>query len=207
MHALRIPMRIQRMVGMMSLRLARGPQAKLGLPEPDHRLFETHPIVNTLLPYFVQHGAITPKPDIERLAGRRVHFVDGTSETIDLLVWATGFDITFPFLDIAHLNPSDGLPRLYKHVFHPEYDNLFVAGMITPDSGQFGIVHWQCRAAALYLRSAWSGAPNAWLKKRKRSPVEDLGGGVRYQKTYRHYLEVEHASYTRALRKLVRRLG
>jgi len=207
MHALRIPMRIQRILGMISLRLARGPQARLGLPEPDHRLFETHPIVNTLLPYFVQHGAITPKPDIARLAGRRVHFVDGTSETIDLLVWATGYDITFPFLDIEYLNPSEGLPRLYKHVFHPEYDNLFVMGMITPDSGQFGIVDWQCRAAALYLRSAYEGAPNAWLKKRKRTPVEDLGGGVRYQKTYRHHLEVEHASYTRALKKLVRRLA
>ena len=79
MHAFRIPMRIQRMVGMISLRLARGPQRKLGLPEPDHRLFETHPIVNTLLPYFVQHGAIIPKPDIDRLAGRRVHFVDGAA--------------------------------------------------------------------------------------------------------------------------------
>jgi cation diffusion facilitator CzcD-associated flavoprotein CzcO len=208
MHAFRIPMRVQRMVGMISLRLARGPQRKLGLPEPDHRLFETHPIVNTLLPYFVQHGAITPKPDIERFDGRRVHFVDGSTETIDLLIWATGYDIAFPFLDVAYLNPSEGLPRLYKHVFHPEYDNLFVAGLIQPDSGQFGIVHWQCRAMALYLRSVWSSAsPNAWLKKKKRTPSEDLGRGIRYQKTYRHHLEVEHASYTRALKKLVRRLG
>jgi cation diffusion facilitator CzcD-associated flavoprotein CzcO len=207
MHALRIPMWIQRIIGMISLRLARGPQAKLGLPKPDHPLFETHPIVNTLLPYFVQHGAVIPKPDIERLDGHRVHFVDGTSEDIDLLIWATGYNITFPFLDLAHLNPSDGLPRLYKHIFHPEYDNLFVVGMITPDSGQFGIVDVQCRAAALYLRSAWEGGQaNPWLKKRKRDPVEDLGGGVRYQKTYRHHLEVEHASYTRALSKLVSRL-
>jgi hypothetical protein len=196
------------MVGILSLRLARGPQAKLGLPKPDHPLFETHPIVNTLLPYFVQHGAITPKPDIDRLDGHEVHFVDGTSETIDLLVWATGYDITFPFLDLSYLNSSNGLPGLYKHVFHPEYDNLFVAGLVQPDSGQFGIVHWQCRAAALYLHSAWRGdRANPWLKRRKRDPVEDLGGGVRYQKTYRHHIKVEHASYTRALKKLVRRLS
>ena len=208
MHAFRLPMGIQRMVGMLSLRLARGPQAKLGLPAPDHPLFETHPIVNTLLPYFVQHGAITPKPDIDRLDGHEVHFVDGTKERIDLLVWATGYEITFPFLDLTYLNPFGGLPRLYKHVFHPEYDNLFVAGLVQPDSGQFGIVHWQCRAAALYLRSASDGGrANQWLKRRKRDPVEDLGGGVRYQKTYRHHLEVEHASYTRALKKLVRRLS
>ena len=207
MHLLRIPMRVQRVVGDISLRLFRGRQRDLGLPEPDHRLFETHPIVNTLLPYFVQHGAIAPKPDIERLDGRHVHFTDGTSEIIDLLIWATGYEITFPFLDEEHVSAVDGMPRLYKHVFHPESDNLFVVGLVQPDSGQFGIVHWQCRAAALYLRSAWDGGPaNPWLKTRKRDPVEDLGGGIRYQKTYRHHLEVEHASYTRGLRKLVRRL-
>ena len=168
----------------------------------------THPIVNTLLPYFVRHGAITPKPDIERCDGERVHFIDGTSEIIDLLIWATGYAITFPFMDESHLNWRDGRPILYKHVFHPERDNLFVVGMIQPDSGQFGIVHWQCRAVALYLASGWSGGTaSPWLKKRKRTPEEDLSGGVRYQKTYRHHLEVEHASYTRGLKKLVRRLS
>ena len=208
MHALRIPLPVQRAVGNLSLRLFRGSQRDLGLPEPDHRLFETHPIVNTLLPYFVQHGAIKPKPDIERMDGRCVHFVDGTSEIVNLVIWATGYLITFPFLDSKHLNATDGMPRLYKHVFHPQYDNLFFAGLIQPDSGQFGIVHWQCRAAALYLRSAWDGGPaNRWLKKRKRDPVEDLGRGIRYQKTYRHHLEVEHSSYMRALKKLVHRLG
>ena len=50
MHALRIPMRIQRVVANISLRLTMGRQEDLGLPKPDHRLFETHPIVNTLLP-------------------------------------------------------------------------------------------------------------------------------------------------------------
>ena len=110
-------------------------------------------------------------------------------------------------MDEGHLNWRDGRPHLYKHVFHPERDNLFVVGLIQPDSGQFGIVHWQCRAMALYLASGWGrGSMNPWLKRRKRSPEEDLSGGVRYHETYRHHLEVEHASYTRGLKKLVKRL-
>jgi cation diffusion facilitator CzcD-associated flavoprotein CzcO len=161
MHTLRIPMSVQRIVANISLRLFMGRHSDLGLPEPDHRLFESHPIVNTLLPYFVQHGAIKPKTDIERFDGNRVHFTDGTSEVIDLLVWATGYLITFPFISESHLNWRDGRPILFKHVFHPEHDNLFMAGLVTPDSGQFGIVHWQCRALALYLASAWKdGLPN-----------------------------------------------
>jgi hypothetical protein len=74
-------------------------------------------------------------------------------------------------------------------------------------SGQFGIVHWQCRAAALYLNGVWGKDPSCkWLKRNKCDPVEDLSGGIRFQKTYRHQLEVEHASYTRQLKRLVRQL-
>jgi len=118
MHALRIPMSIQRIVANISLRLFMGRHRDLGLPEPDHRLFESHPIVNTLLPDFVQHGAITPKTDIVRLDGEPVYFSDGTSEIVGFLIWATGYLITFPFIDERHLNWRDGRPLLYQHVFH-----------------------------------------------------------------------------------------
>ena len=207
MHQLRIPVVIQRWIANLSLFLDQGRQEDFGLPKPDHRLFETHPIVNSLLQYFVRHGAITPKVDIEKLEERKVYFVDGSSEEIDLLVWATGYKTTFPFMEEKYLNWFEGMPRLYKHIFHPEYDNLFVLGMVQPDSGQFGIVHWQCRAAALYLNGVWGKDPSCkWLKRNKCDPVEDLSGGIRFQKTYRHQLEVEHASYTRQLKRLVRQL-
>jgi len=207
MHQLRVPIWIQRWIANLSLFLAQGRQEKFGLPKPDHQLFETHPIVNSLLQYFVRHGAITPKPDIEKLDGNKVYFVDGTSESIDLLVWATGYQITFPFMEGKHLNWVEGMPRLYKHIFHPQYDNLFVLGMVQPDSGQFGIVHWQCRAAALYLEATWrKNSSCEWLRRRKCNPVEDLSGGIRFQKTYRHLLEVEHFSYTRQLKKIVKKL-
>lgn len=207
MHQLRIPIVIQRWIANISLFLAQGKQENIGLPKPDHRLFETHPIVNSLLQYFVRHGAITPKPDITRLEGNKVYFVDGTDEHVDLLIWATGYQTTFPFIKEKYLNWSGGIPRLYKHIFHPQYDNLFVLGMVQPDSGQFGIIHWQCRAAALYLNAAWTKQSSCqWLKEKKRSPAEDLSGGIRFQKTYRHQIEVEHATYTRKLKKMVRKL-
>lgn len=61
--------------------------------------------------------------------------------------------------------------------------------------------------AALYLNGVWGKDPSCkWLKRNKCDPVEDLSGGIRFQKTYRHQLEVEHASYTRQLKRLVRQL-
>jgi hypothetical protein len=76
------------------------------------------------------------------------HLVDATSAAVDLIVFATGYDLVFPFIENGLLNWRDGRPRLYQNVFHPAFDNLFVAGMIQPDSGQFGLVDWQMKAVA-----------------------------------------------------------
>jgi hypothetical protein len=157
--------------------------------------------VNSLLPYYVGHGDITPKPDIARLDGQTVRFVDGSSIEVDLIVWATGYLIRFPFIEDRHLNWKDGRPSLYLNVFHPRYDTLFLAGLIQPDSGQFGLVHWQMQAAARFARAARLSHPAAHqLRQRKADPSDDLGNGIRYRDSTRHYLEVEHWSYRKKLK-------
>lgn len=204
MLALGVPLWLRRFLGSIGHRMAVGPRGRNGLPVPDHRLFETHPIVNSLLPYYVGHGDITTKPDVARFDGRVVHFTDGTSAEVDVIVFATGFLIRFPFLDDRHLNWQDGRPRLYLNVFHPVYDTLFVAGLIQPDSGQFGLVHWQTLAAARYARARAEGRAEATrLKRRKGNPADDPGNGIRYTDSTRHHVEVEHWSYKRRLVKWV----
>jgi hypothetical protein len=185
--------------------MAVGSRERSGLPAPDHKLFETHPIVNSLLPYYVGHGDITPKPDVTRLDGRMVRFQDGSSVEVDVIVFATGFLIRIPFMEERYLNWEGGKPRLYLHVFHPVYDTLFVAGLIQPDSGQFGLVHWQTLAAARFARAAAEGGGTA-LKARKANPTDDSGNGIRYQESTRHHVEVEHWSYRKKLEKWVTHL-
>lgn len=203
-----VPLAVRRAIGSVSFRLLVGKPGKNGLPKPDHRLFETHPVVNSLLPYYVGHGDIAPKPDIAAFEGRTVRFADGTAEEVDLIVFATGYHIEFPFLDRAHLNWKDGRPRLFRNVFHPGRDDLFVAGLIQPDSGQFGLVHWQTRAVALFLDALRRGTPAAESFRRRKSRWdEDLGHGIRYKDSTRHYLEVEHWSYRKGLQKLCRDLS
>jgi hypothetical protein len=205
MLALGVPLWLRRFLGTIGHRMAVGPRGRNGLPVPDHRLFETHPIVNSLLPYYVGHGDITTKPDVARFEGRVVYFTDGTSAEVDVIVFATGFLIGFPFLEDRHLNWQDGRPRLYLNVFHPVYDTMFVAGLIQPDSGQFGLVHWQTLAAARYARLAAEGSPEARaLRSRKANPSDDSGNGIRYADSTRHHVEVEHWSYRK---KLVRWAG
>ncbi len=209
LHWLRLPLWLRRRLTQMLLRLSVGRPDQYGLPKPDHRLFETHPIVNTLLLYYVRHGDITPKPDIARLDGDWVHFVDGTREKIDVIVCATGYHLVFPFIDHRWLNWHDGRPRLYRHVFHPHCDSLFVAGMIQPDSGIFSLVHWQTQAIGLFLKSLDEGtqaAPMLQRLKATEATAEDLGAGIRYTQSERHSIEVEHWSYMKRMKELVRQL-
>jgi hypothetical protein len=203
---LRLPLALRRWIARQALRLGPGLPESVGLPEPDHALFESHPIVNSLLPYYVRHGRIRPVADVERLDGDVVRLVDGTSEPVDVLIAATGYRLTFPFIDRALLNWGDGRPRLHRHVFHPDLDTLFVAGMVQTDSGVFRILDEQARCIALFLRAVREDAPVAdRLRERKRRVDVDTGG-IRYRDTPRHRLEVEHWSYLRGLEKTARML-
>ena len=203
----RLPLAVRRFISYWAVRLALGTPQMYGLPQPDHRLFETHPIINSQMLYQVGHGKIIPKPDVAELCGDRVRFVDGSVEPLDLIVYATGFNLTFPFCDPAHLNWRGGRPELFLHVFHPERDNLFVAGMIQPDSGQWGLVDCQAQLIASYLRAIDSRKPQAgWFRRLKQSANSPVEHGIHYVNSTRHMLEVEHFSYRRTLEKLNRKL-
>ncbi|HEX4129938.1 MAG TPA: NAD(P)-binding domain-containing protein [Pirellulales bacterium] len=200
----RFPLWLRRAVSGSVVRLAIGRPEHYGLPKPDHRLFETHPIINSQLPYFVGHGRVTVKPDVAELLGDRVRFVDGTVEPVDVIVYATGFNITLPFVDREHLNWRDGRPELFMNVFHPSDDRLCVAGLIQPDSGQLGLVDRQSKLIARFWRALDDGAPSAQrFRRRKARSEDDLGNGIRYVRSARHLLEVEHFSYRRRLEALI----
>lgn len=203
--ALRLPLWLRRFAATAMHRLLVGKPENTGLPRPDHRFFETHPVINTLLPYYVGQGDIALKPDIARLDGNTVHFTDGSAIEVDLIVCATGYLIRFPFIDERHLNWRDGRPQLYLHVFHPVYDTLFVAGLIQADGGQFGLVHWQMRAAALFAAAVRDNHPSAAkFRRQKTQSNTDLGNGIQYKASTRHYLEVEHWHYRRLLQHCVK---
>ena len=205
---LRVPLAVRWAVNTFLLRMVAGTPQKFGLPKPDHKLFETHPIVNSQMLYYVGHGDITPKPDVEELRGERVRFTDGSEEPIELIIYATGFHMVFPFMDTALLNWKNNHPSLYLNVFHPEYDNLFVVGLIQLDSGQWGLEDIQAQMVARYLVALKRDqARAARLHEVKRRGQENYGGGVQYKESTRHYMEVEHFSYRRKMEKVIASLG
>ena len=99
--ALRLPLAVRRQAFKTTLKLTVGDFAKFGLKKPDHEFFETHPIVNQQLVYYVGHGDITPVDDIDHFDADGVVFTDGRRADVDLVVFCTGYLVTFPFLPDA----------------------------------------------------------------------------------------------------------
>ena len=199
----RVPLAVRRGLATVIERVMFGAPGTT-LPRPDHRLFESHPIINSQLFYFAAHGRVGVKPDVAELCGGEVRFADGSREPIDVIVYATGYNISFPFLDRDVLNWRDGKPRLFMNVFHPTDDDLFVVGLIQPDSGQFGLVDYQSRLVAKFIAACTANQPQAdEFRKRKAETDVDLSAGVQYVDSPRHLLEVEHYSYRERLKKLL----
>ena len=118
-----------------ALRVAIGSYERYGLPRPDYELFEKHPIVNSQLLYQLRHGIVSAKPDVERFDGRTAHFVDGTSGDFDTIVYATGFDVYFPFLDHDLFEWRDGAPVRAGGVMAPGLANIYLFGLAQPRGG------------------------------------------------------------------------
>ncbi len=130
-----MPVPVQRALLRVLLRIIVGRYTQYGLPEPDHKIFERHPTVNSELLHYLKHGRIRPRPDIARFDGRTVHFVDGTADEYDLVVCATGFYVSFPFLPPGLVTVNGSVAQLYAGVVPPRTRNLYIFGTTQPRYG------------------------------------------------------------------------
>ncbi len=184
-----------------------GSNSRYGLPEPEHRIMDTHPTMNTVLPQLAAHGRIGIKPEITELEGRIVRFADGSEVEADLLVYATGYDIALPFIDPGLIFGSDGRPRLFFNVFHPQYDDLFAVGLIQANGSIWRLADDQSRLIASFLVAQSEGHERAdWMRGLKAQGHEH-STGESYVKSERHRLEANYYAYRRKARKLLKSFG
>jgi cation diffusion facilitator CzcD-associated flavoprotein CzcO len=205
-----LPPRIKQAIDSRVLKMFTGDPVKFGFPEPDYKIYESHPIVNTLILHHLGHGDLAVRPDVLRFAGGDVDFVDGSSHSYDVIVLATGYHLHYPFLDPELLRWAGrgSAPDLYLNIFSPADPNLFVLGMIEASGIGWQGRYEQAELVASYLRARRTnpGAARA-LDERAAGPRPDLSGGYHYLGLERMSYYVNKDAYRHAVRSEIGRLG
>ena len=200
----RMPLAVQRFVLGRMLGITAGDMTAYGLPQPDHKLLEAHPTVSAELLSRLGHGDIEVKPNIDCFTGgRTVRFADGSEEEIDLVVYCTGYKISFPFFDEKLVSVKGNRLPLYRHVVSVEHPGLYFIGFIQP----LGAIMPLAEAQAEWVTDLLSGRGTLPPPAEMRAEIAETEAKMRkrYVASKRHTIQVDFHPYLRELRKERRR--
>lgn len=202
-----LPLWLARPVMTGLLRLMTGDLTRFGLPRPDHRLFESHPLMNSQLLHHLQHGNIAVKPDISHFDGHAVVFKDGSREEVDLVLCATGYRWSCRYA-AEYFEWRGGRPQLYLSMFSRDHRNLFGIGYLENNSSAYKLFDTQAFMIASYLRAQRDrDASAARFEQLIQRDQPDLSGGIRFVDSPRHAVYIDAHSFKTYLRKLRARMG
>lgn len=145
--------------------------------------------------------------DVDRLDGKVVRFVDGRTEEVDLVLYATGYDYAIPYAE-RHFPWRDGRPDLYLRAFSRQHRNLFGLGYLEVNSSAYTLFDQISNLLAQYLHDQ-DHAPDraAAFDRLIAADDPDLSGGIRFLGTARHATYVDARTYRNYLAKVRRRMG
>jgi len=193
----RLPLPMQQALFRLLVFLARGRQTAYGFPTPGHSLGEEHPTISADLLNLVGHGRITVKPNLTERRGTTVRFEDGSEEVVDVIVYATGYDIRFPFLSKRLVNPEGNELPLYHRVVHPELPGLYFIGLLQPLGATMPLAEAQGEWVADLLEGE-AGLPPA--EEMRRVMAREHGEiERRYIGSRRHTMQVDFYPYLRTV--------
>ncbi|XP_072789003.1 dimethylaniline monooxygenase [N-oxide-forming] 4 isoform X1 [Taeniopygia guttata] len=90
-------------------------------------------IINEELPFCLLSGTVVLKPNVKEFTESSAVFEDGTTEeNIDVVLFATGYNFSFPFLEESVRSTIEDNRSLYNCVFPPQLEKptLAIIGLI-----------------------------------------------------------------------------
>ncbi|XP_004646113.1 dimethylaniline monooxygenase [N-oxide-forming] 5-like [Octodon degus] len=171
--------------------------------QPQHRPLSQHPTVSDDLPNHIISGKVQVKCNVREFTETDAVFDDGTvEENIDVVIFATGYSFSFPFLD-GLIEVTNNEVSLYKLMFPPTLTKptLAVIGLIQPLGIILPIAELQSRWAVRVFKGL-STLPSV---KNMMSDITQRKGAMekRYVKTARHTIQVDHIEYMDEIAALV----
>ena len=178
------------------IRILQGRYQKYKLKKPDTKPLTDHPTINSELFYFIRHGKIFPRDGIERFDGSDVYFVDGSHEAFDVIIFATGYKISFPFFSKELIDYTElrHIP-LYRKMLCSEFDNLYFIGLFQPQGCIWPLADYQAKIAASMIKGTLKSPANLINKIEK----EVKKSSKTYKASTRHALEVDYHKFRRQL--------
>ncbi len=135
-----LPQWLKMRLAKVMLKLAVGDPREYGFPKPTIRLDERHPTINTDTLINIKNGRIKVKGAVKGLAGSSVEFEDGSREEIDTIVYATGFNVDFPFLPPPLSRVEKSFVKVYGYGMYDDYKGIYIIGWFQPRGGVGSLV-------------------------------------------------------------------
>jgi dimethylaniline monooxygenase (N-oxide forming) len=192
-----MPRSLRRSLVALWYRVAVGRPERFGLPTPDHAIGDAHPTVSDSLLPLIREGRIEVRREIAGFDGERVAFADGSEVRADAVIYATGYQIDFPFFEASYLSAPNNELELFLRVFPPAHAGLYFVGLCQPLGPIFPIAQAQARLIAAHLAGDYELPSPSDMRRLARAERESVRG--RYGSSPRHTMQVDFDDYLAAL--------
>jgi dimethylaniline monooxygenase (N-oxide forming) len=192
-----LPKSMRRALAELWYRLAVGRPEDFGLPKPDHRLDQAHPTISSDILTRLGSGDVCPKPALTRRDGQRVHFADGSSESVDAIIYATGYKVSFPFFSSDVVRPEANDLPLFLRIFPLDREDVCFVGLAQPVGAVMPLAEAQAKLIAEQLTGTYD-LPDAAERKR-RTERERAEMFARYVPSRRHTMQLDYDEYLASL--------
>jgi Flavin-binding monooxygenase-like len=194
-----IPAKLQRRAARLLPRIFSGRMEDFGLPTPNHNFLDAHPTVSSELLGRLGAGDAVAKGDVSELLGDRVRFADGSVEPVDAIIYATGYNVSFPFFDADFLTAPDNVLPLYKRMLKPGIDDLAFIGLGQPIPTIFPFSELQSKLAARWLSGDWAPPPERQMQE--EIVADEAFHTGHFVAKPRHTMQLEWYAYKRELER------
>jgi dimethylaniline monooxygenase (N-oxide forming) len=189
----RVPFKLRQRLIQQLVKTYAGSPERFGLPKPNHRFGEAHPTVSGRILDRIQHGTVTPKPNIASLEGSQVRFEDGTVVDADVVVYCTGYKISFPFFDEDFISAPENHIELFRRVFHPDIPGVYFIGLLQPLGAIMPLAEAQGEWVGDYLQGDYALPSDAEI--RADIAADQAAMRKRYVASKRHTIQVDYDDY------------
>ncbi|KFO94621.1 Dimethylaniline monooxygenase [N-oxide-forming] 1, partial [Buceros rhinoceros silvestris] len=144
--------------------------------QPEDSCLLREPVLNDDLPSYILTGRITIKPGVKEFKDNSVVFHNcPEEEPIDIVVFCTGYDFSFPFLQQSVVKAENKHASLYEYVFpiHLQRPTLAILGLLKPLGAVMPVSEMQARWVTRVFKGLCQLPPRSVMEKEVNKKKEN----------------------------------